>query len=274
MKRHRDGQAAQHVCPVSWAAGGEARAWLEFENSRGFSAYVGINPVRPGRRRARDSIASIRQVFLDFDHDASRGITLIRARADLPSPSCLVHSSEERVHVLWRVTDFKPDCAQRLQVRLARELGGDPAATSMTQLTRLPGFRNHKYDEPYMVWVEYLDAERVYTPCDFPSVDGPESVRSKPAAPEWSALKYASPVERARAYLSQVPPAVVGQHGDLHTFQACCRVVRGFALDDDQAFAVLAEWNARCQPPWTERELLQKIRSARRNGREPIGGLL
>ena len=37
---------------------------------------------------------------------------------------------------------------------------------------------------------------------------------------------------------------------------------------------VLTEWNARCQPPWTERELSEKIRSARRNGREPIGGLL
>ena len=83
-----------------------------------------------------------------------------------------------------------------------------------------------------------------------------------------------SPAERARAYLSRVPPAVAGHHGDLHTFQTCCRIVRGFALDDDEALAVLAEWNARCQPPWTERELREKIRSARRNGREPIGGLL
>jgi hypothetical protein len=26
-----------------------------------------------------------------------------------------------------------------------------------------------------------------------------------------------------------------------------------FALDDDQALHVLAEWNARCQPPWSPR---------------------
>jgi hypothetical protein len=37
---------------------------------------------------------------------------------------------------------------------------------------------------------------------------------------------------------------------------------------------VLAGWNGRCDPPWTERELGEKIRSARRNGRERIGGLL
>jgi hypothetical protein len=45
-------------------------------------------------------------------------------------------------------------------------------------------------------------------------------------------------------------------------------------MNDDQALAVLAEWNSHCLPPWTERELREKIRSARRNGSEPIGGML
>ena len=31
-------------------------------------------------------------------------------------------------------------------------------------------------------------------------------------------------------------------------------------------------WNARCEPPWSERELLAKLEHARRYGREPIGG--
>jgi hypothetical protein len=37
---------------------------------------------------------------------------------------------------------------------------------------------------------------------------------------------------------------------------------------------VLAEWNARCQPPWSERELADKLRRARRYGRERVAGLL
>jgi hypothetical protein len=37
---------------------------------------------------------------------------------------------------------------------------------------------------------------------------------------------------------------------------------------------LLADWNARCEPPWSEHELMDKIRRARRYGREPIGGLL
>jgi hypothetical protein len=71
-----------------------------------------------------------------------------------------------------------------------------------------------------------------------------------------------------------MPPAVAGRHGDADTFRVCCRLVRGFALDDDDAFSVLSEWNLKCQPPWLESELRAKLEGARRYGREPIGGLL
>ena len=74
--------------------------------------------------------------------------------------------------------------------------------------------------------------------------------------------------------MAAVPPAVSGQHGDVHTFRICCRLVRGFALSDSDAMTVLADWNARCQPPWTEGELTDKLRRARRYGREPMGMLL
>jgi hypothetical protein len=33
-------------------------------------------------------------------------------------------------------------------------------------------------------------------------------------------------------------------------------------------------WNARREPPWVERDLIDKLARARRYGREPIGGLL
>ena len=81
-------------------------------------------------------------------------------------------------------------------------------------------------------------------------------------------------VERASAFLQCVDPAVAGQQGDLQTFRVCCRLVRGFDLSDDEAVRVLSEWNARCEPPWSERELRQKIANARKYGREPQGGLL
>lgn len=60
----------------------------------------------------------------------------------------------------------------------------------------------------------------------------------------------------------------------MHTFRVCCRLVRGFALDDSEALTVLADWNRECQPPWSERELQDKLQRARRYGREPFGGLV
>ena len=37
---------------------------------------------------------------------------------------------------------------------------------------------------------------------------------------------------------------------------------------------LLTSWNQRCSPPWSEKELRDKLLRARRYGREPIGGLL
>jgi len=50
--------------------------------------------------------------------------------------------------------------------------------------------------------------------------------------------------------------------------------MRGFLLSDDDALVLMKKWNAGCDPPWTDRELTDKIRRARRYGREPFGGLL
>jgi hypothetical protein len=43
-------------------------------------------------------------------------------------------------------------------------------------------------------------------------------------------------------------------------------LVRGFQLDDEQALQLLEEWNARCLPPWSEKELRHKIAQAREHG--------
>ena len=72
-----------------------------------------------------------------------------------------------------------------------------------------------------------------------------------------------SPVDRARAYLSKVPPAISGQRGHTQTFAAACAIVHGFALPEGEALKLLREYNNRCRPLWTEKELRHKIKSAR-----------
>ncbi len=70
-----------------------------------------------------------------------------------------------------------------------------------------------------------------------------------------------SPLERARRYLANCPPAVSGQHGHDRTFYMAAQVWNGFGLSEPDTLAVLGEWNTRCEPPWTQAELLHKVQS-------------
>ena len=52
-------------------------------------------------------------------------------------------------------------------------------------------------------------------------------------------------------------------------------LVNGFALSDTEAWSILVEYNARCLPPWSERELRHKLSEARKaRHREPAGHLI
>ena len=270
LKSYVTGRVTQRVGPISRVVRPTFQAWLRAENAAGVNVYVSVNAVEPhGRSRRRSAISAIRHVFLEADDDAPAVLRAIADRGDLPSPSYVLNSSPNRAHVFWRVTGFSVEHVEALQKQLARELGTDLAATPCSQTTRLPGFFNHKYATPHLVTIEYRCLDCLHTPADFPS---PVAVIASPAPSVGRTT--VDGVERARRYAAVIPPAVAGAHGDLHTFRVCCRLVRGFALSDEEALAVLAEWNAQCRPPWSERELRDKFSSARRHGREPIGGRL
>jgi hypothetical protein len=273
LKRYDTGEAVQRVAPVTLFQQPNVQAWLRLMNARHFNVFVSVNVLSPGRRsRARDAVCAIRHVFVEVDRDGRGVLAAINVRRDLPTPSYVLHSSPDRVHVLWRATGFTTRAAEHLQKYLARDLGADPAATPCSQTTRLPGFLNYKYAPPVLVRAKYGRTTPVYTPTDFPVPPG--SVRAGHARRACRSRRSADVMERARRYLVALPPAVAGQHGDTATFRACCRLVRGFLLSDDEALALIRNWNARCEPPWTERELADKIRRARRYGREPLGGML
>src|SRR4051812_24115680 len=156
LKSHDTGGTAQRVGPLSLIAHPRFQAWLRAQSARRFSVYVSVNAIRPQRKaRTRDAIGDIRHVFLDADRDGQQVLAAIRTCRDLPTPSYVLHSSPNRVHVLWRVTGFTREEVEALQKHLARQLNTDKAATSCVQTTRLPGFFNHKYRPAPMVVAEY-----------------------------------------------------------------------------------------------------------------------
>lgn len=274
LKSHDTGGTAQRVGPLSLIRNPRFQAWLRAENARRFSVFVSVNTIRPQRKaRTRDAIADIRHVFLDADRDGPSVLAAIGRCRDLPPPSCVVHSSPNRLHVLWRVSGFTKEQAEALQKQLAAELGTDKVATSCSQVTRLPGFFNHKYRPSPFVMAEYNDSHRRFRPPHFPVVS-PLPVPLDGAVLEAPTVRHPATLERARRYVAAIPPAVAGSGGDAATFRVCCRLVRGFALQDDDALSILADWNSGCVPPWSEDDLRAKMKAARRYGREPLGGLL
>jgi hypothetical protein len=276
LKAYDTGRVCQRVGPVTMFSEGRWQTWLRVMNACRFNVYVSVNAMTPGRHeRSKSAVRAVRHVFLDVDHDGPAVLRSLEARHDLPQPSYVIHSSPGRIHVLWCVQGFSPDSVERLQKQLARELGTDRAATASSQTTRIPGFLNWKYSPPVAVTVECRDASGVFEPSDFPT---PMSARASERDRWISELTRPSAqpnvLERARRYLAAVPPAVAGQRGDIRTFHVCCRLARGFGLNTGDALNLLTDWNARCDPPWSEGELLAKLDHANRYGREPIGGLL
>jgi RecA-family ATPase len=74
---------------------------------------------------------------------------------------------------------------------------------------------------------------------------------------------HATPWDRARAYLEKCHPAISGQGGHNQTFKVACKLVKGFDMGYELALTMLKEiYNPRCQPPWTDKELEHKVKSA------------
>ena len=77
-------------------------------------------------------------------------------------------------------------------------------------------------------------------------------------------------VERARRYLAKMPGGVSGDAGSTTTFNAVATMMFGFDLDPDTTYSLIVnDYNQRCDPPWSEKELLHKVQSvAKRCNRE------
>ncbi len=68
--------------------------------------------------------------------------------------------------------------------------------------------------------------------------------------------------ERAARYVAKIPGAVSGSGGHDATFHVACVLVVEFGLTPEDAFPILAEWNAKCEPPWPDPELQHKLDDA------------
>jgi len=68
-------------------------------------------------------------------------------------------------------------------------------------------------------------------------------------------------LERARRYAAKCPASISGQRGHDAAFHTAAVLWNGFGLTEADTLMLLREWNCWCQPPWSEAELIHKVRS-------------
>jgi hypothetical protein len=91
----------------------------------------------------------------------------------------------------------------------------------------------------------------------------------------FESLDRTTTIERARRYLSKVPPAISGQRGRAALWHAVMLMVHGFDLPPEDVFELLQDWNRGCVPPWNNHELQATCwRAHRKSATEPRGYLL
>ena len=81
-----------------------------------------------------------------------------------------------------------------------------------------------------------------------------------------------SALHMARDYLASAPEAIEGEHGDYTTYKVAARL-KDLGLSMDMALdLMLTVWNeTKAHPPWSERELANKVTNAFQYGQNPGG---
>jgi len=159
LRRESDAAPRQRIVALENAIKPRYLAWLGRQNESGANIYIAANPLRTGsRQRTKESIASIRHLYIDIDVDGDSRLAALQTSDSVPMPTAILSTSPGKYQVLWRVEGFDFACQEQALKLLATTFGGDPACTDRNRVLRLPGFLNWKYDPAYRVSVQ--------NPCD------------------------------------------------------------------------------------------------------------
>jgi hypothetical protein len=167
LRRDNAERPAQRIVRLEQALAPTYLRWLAHENHGGANVYVAANPLHSGsRKRTKESIASVRHLYIDIDTDGDVRLAALLASDAVPTPTVILSTSPGKYQVLWRVDGFDFAHQEQTLKLLAIAFGGDPACTDCNRVLRIPGFLNRKYEPAHRVTVEY-PCDYVWTPADF-----------------------------------------------------------------------------------------------------------
>lgn len=172
------GQTEQRILAAEVISSPLFMYWLDEQNRGGADIFLGMNPIKDHcYKRTKENIREIRHVYLDLDEDAPGSLHAIRTNGDIPPPSFVLDTSAAKNQVIWRVEGLEQDQAESLLRSLAAAFRGDPAATDISRVLRVPGFANRKYNEQFLIRA-VQETDHVYNLHDFAAYqDSPDAPR-------------------------------------------------------------------------------------------------
>src|ERR1700733_11287732 len=79
---------AQRIVRLEQALAPTYLRWLAHKNHGGANVYVAANPPRAGsRKRTKESIASVRHLYIDIDSDGDARLAALLASDAVPTPN-------------------------------------------------------------------------------------------------------------------------------------------------------------------------------------------
>jgi hypothetical protein len=192
-------ETMQRIGSLERVVSSQFQEWMFYKNDQeGCDIYVGMNALKPAAfRRTKQDILAIRHLYADLDRDGSSSLRAIEKSSLVPTPNYVLNTSPDKYQVIWKVKDMELVQAEALLHALAREFQGDPAATDVARVLRIPGFRNKKYEQDFVVRAE-RNTDRVYQDQDFKLHSEPFDATHR--QPPSSALR---PIRSEPRYITQ-----------------------------------------------------------------------
>lgn len=230
---------------------------------------VDLDPKRPSKCSSTDS-----EKQLAF----SIAQAIKSALADKGWPEPVLADSGNGYHLLYRIDLPADDQGLVKKVLLwldqlfsNEKVEVDTKVDNPSRIVKFYGTQsrkgNHTKERPYRF------SEVLTIPAEIATVAREKIEELAAQAPQQLALSTTRPttsyrigreekIERAKAYLRTIPPAIEGQHGSDKAFRVACVLIGGFDLDVEDALVAIDEWNQTCSPPWSEKELRHKLEDA------------
>jgi hypothetical protein len=233
-----------------------------------------VNSTRGEKFRALERTDSVRGLLeangwpAPIVADSGNGGHLLY-RLDLPNDDAstdLIKKILFNLGDLWDDPDVKVDRRVHDAPRLVKLYGTEACKGVATE--ERPARSSRVLIIPEVIEVvsqEKLEAlASISPPAPDDHLQGVPGAASPPTRSQFTAVRTgrATIEDRACAYLAKCDPSISGSNGHTAAFKAA-KIGPGFNLPPDVALRLMkVEFNPRCQPPWSERELQHKVDEA------------